>query len=78
MHSIRSQHASDRRIHLTRATLAPSEAEIAIRAACQRARDARAKRERQRRTEFRRALLRLWLPLWAIAAVATGCAVVGL
>lgn len=78
MHSIRSQHAADRRIHLTRAMLAPCATEIAIRAACQRARDARAKRERQHRAESRRALLRLWLPLWAITAVATGCAVVGL
>lgn len=51
---------------------------IRVRAACQRARDARAKRERQHRAESRRVLLRLWLPVWAVAAVATGCAVVGL
>lgn len=78
MHSIRSQYAADRRAHLTRAMLAPSTHEIAIRAACARARDARASRVRRQRAESRRALLRLWLPMWAVAAAATGCAVVGL
>lgn len=78
MQTIRHRHASARAATRSpRAMLAPTDSELAIRAACQRARDARAAVARRRAKESQRFVLRVCLPAWGLCAVLTFAAVVG-
>lgn len=78
MQTNRHHHASIRAATSSpRAMLAPTDAELAIRAACQRARDARAAATRRKAAASRRFVLRFALPAWGLCAVVTFAAIVG-
>lgn len=78
MQTTRHHHASARAATRSpRAMLAPTDAELAIRAACQRARDARAAALRRRTADSKRFVLRVALPAWGLCAVLTFACIVG-
>lgn len=74
---MRSIHAHNIRRDRCPGLLAPTAGELAIQAACQRARDARAAVARRRAAASKRFVIRVALPAWGLCAVVTFATIVG-